>query len=76
MRHAIPLMLQADTVAFIDQLVKKRSAEQGREISRTEVVESIISRYWITVQKNAANKRFDQKVAARSNGVTGGLRKA
>ena len=65
MRHAIPLLLEADTISFVDAVVKKRSREQDREVSRSEVVESMIQKYWINIRKQQANMAFDKKVAAK-----------
>jgi len=62
---AIPLFLRDDVVSFIDNVAKHRSAKANREVSRSEVVDDIVTKHWINIQKAKANKRFDNKLAQK-----------
>lgn len=62
---AIPLFLKDDVVSFIDQLCKRKSAKHNREVSRSEVVDEVMTKYWISLQKTKANAKFEERLAQK-----------
>jgi len=61
MRHAIALMLETDTIDWLDVVAKNLSRQRKTDVSRSEAIEYIILRHWMKIQKRTAEKRSNIK---------------
>lgn len=77
LRHAVPIMLKATDVEYLDFLANGLSAQRNASVSRSEAVEFLIDRHKVKLQKQIVEKRHDRKVAEKrardGNGVTSKL---
>ncbi len=77
LRHAVPIMLRAEDIEYLDFLQKVLGGQRQCDVSRSEVVEFLIQRHRVKIQKQLVEKRHDRKVAEKrlrdGNGVTRSL---
>lgn len=60
--HAVPLLLDRDTIEYMDWLGKRLSEQWKRDVSRSEVCRYIFQRHYIKTQKRALDKKHKAKV--------------
>lgn len=64
MRHAIPLMLETDTVEHVDWFAKQLARQRNRDVSRSEAIEYIVARHWRKTAVRAVAAKIDRAKAS------------
>lgn len=65
LRHTMPLMLQADTIDYLNWIKAGLSKQRNAEVSVSETVEYLVQRHWIKMQKLHGEQRHERKVERR-----------
>jgi hypothetical protein len=62
LKHAVAMMLEADTIEHLDWLAKVLSNQRGQEMSRSEAVAFLVERNWMSVHKKLAARKHQRSV--------------
>ena len=65
MLHAIPLMLETDTVDYVDVARARLAEQRGRNVSRSDFIEFLARYHMIKQKKRLLDRSFEEKLEKR-----------
>lgn len=61
MKHSITLLLEMDTINWLDTVAKNLSRQRNREVTKSEAADHLIQRHWKKILLREQAKRHELK---------------